>query len=128
MHELSFAKIILLQEGIAEVVVDSGVEMTLEMVGEFHDSLLSQFKHPFSLLINKLHSYTYTFEAQLHIYSLPYVTAISVMVYNDITRATTENIIALPRETPWNIMIFHDYNLALNWLQQQQASLHSGKG
>lgn len=64
LHELSFAKIIILREDIAEVIVNEGVEMTVEMVDEYHNFLLSHLRAPFSLLVNKLNAYTYDFDAQ----------------------------------------------------------------
>ena len=63
-YKLSFGEIIILKPNLAEVIVDNDVEMDLEMVGEYHEFLLSKLGHPFNLLINKVHQYTYTFEAQ----------------------------------------------------------------
>ena len=59
--DLPFATIIKLREDIAEVIINEGVEMNLDMVNQYHEYLLLHFKAPFSLLINKVNSYTYNF-------------------------------------------------------------------
>ena len=63
LYELPFAKIIILDDNIAEVMIDHGVEMDVEMVEQYHDFLLSHLRPPFSLLINKIKSYAYDFHA-----------------------------------------------------------------
>ena len=58
-YELSFGKIIILRNDLAEVIVNEGVEVDFGMVEEFHHFLLSNFTHSFSLLINKVNSYSF---------------------------------------------------------------------
>ena len=41
VHELSFSKIILLSESIAEVIINEGVELDEKMVEQYHEFLLS---------------------------------------------------------------------------------------
>jgi len=62
LYELSFAKIIILRDDIAEVIVNDGIEMNMLMFEEYHNFLLSNLKAPFSLLINKVNSYSYNAE------------------------------------------------------------------
>ena len=64
LHELPFARIIILHEDIAEVIIDEGVQMDSAMVDRYHGFLLSHMCAPFSLLINKVNSCTCDFEAQ----------------------------------------------------------------
>ena len=54
LHELPFAKIIILQDDLAEVLIDEGVVMNAQMVAQYHEFLLSHLQAPFALLINKL--------------------------------------------------------------------------
>ena len=44
--------------------------MTLNMVEEYHAFLLKHLVSPFSLLINKINSYTYSFDAQVNLATL----------------------------------------------------------
>ena len=64
LYMLPFAKIIILGNNIAEVMVHEGVELNETMVNQFHDFLLTQLSSPFSLLISKVNSYTYDFDGQ----------------------------------------------------------------
>ncbi len=121
-HRLPFASINILRPDIAEVIVDEGVEMTLQMVNEYHDFLLSHLVSPFSLLINKINSYTYDFEAQKNLATLNEIHAMAVVVYNEITRMSTDNLASFPRDTSWNMKTFYDRHDALSWLELQQES------
>ncbi|MFD2725516.1 hypothetical protein [Hyunsoonleella rubra] len=60
-YKLSFGTIIVLKDNLAEVIINEGVVMNEVMVDIYHDFLLSYLKAPFSLLINKKNSYSYTF-------------------------------------------------------------------
>jgi len=119
-HKLSFGEITLLQEDIAEVIVNDRVEFNLEMVAEYHEFLINKMKCLFSLLINKLNSYTYTFEAQQHLATLTDINAMAVVSYSNITELTTKSLIQVPREINWKIKIFNERVVALQWLQDQQ--------
>ncbi len=119
-HKLSFGEITLLQADIAEVVVNEGVELNLELVGEYHDFLIEEMRHPFSLLINILNYYSYNFEAQQLIGSLSQINAIAVVAYNKITENVMKTIITVPKEIPWNIKIFKEREAALKWLVDMQ--------
>ena len=119
-HKLSFGEITLLQEDIAEVIVNDRVEFNLEMVAEYHEFLINKMKCPFSLLINKLNSYTYTLEAQQHLATLTDINAMAVVSYSNITELTTKSLIQVPREINWKIKIFNEREVALQWLQDQQ--------
>ncbi len=119
-YKLSFGEITLLQEDIAEVIVNDRVEFNLEMVAEYHEFLINKMKCPFSLLINKLNSYTYTFEAQQHLATLTDINAMAVVSYSNITELTTKSLIQVPREIDWKIKIFNEREVALQWLQDQQ--------
>lgn len=120
-YKLSFGEIIILKPNLAEVIVDNNVEMDLEMVGEYHEFLLSKLEHPFNLLINKVHQYTYTFEAQQHLATLVQIGSMVVVAYSSVTKKCTESLVDVPRPMPWNIKIFSDRSLALDWLANTQS-------
>jgi hypothetical protein len=44
LHVVKFAKIIILRDDIAEVVIDENIVMNLAMVNEYHDFLMSKIK------------------------------------------------------------------------------------
>lgn len=120
---MSFAKIILLRDDVAEVMINDGVEMNVEMVKQYHDFLLSYLQPPFSLLINKINSYTYDFQAQLQLATIQEINAMAVVSYNRATKITTETLASYPRSEAWNIKIFSDRNEAFDWLLDEQKKL-----
>ncbi len=120
-YELSFGKVILIQDDIAEVIVDEGVEFDIVMVGEYHEFLIDHLKHPFSLLINKLHSYSYTFEAQQYLGDLTEINAMAVVSYTKASEITTKSLASMPKESTWDLKIFKKREIALKWLEVKQA-------
>ena len=117
IHTLSFGQITILNPNLAEVIIDNYVEMDLAMVDEYHEFLLTHLEHPFNLLINKIHQYTYTFEAQLNLGTLPEINLMAVVAYNSVTENSTHSLISIPRAMPWNIQIFKERKTALDWLE-----------
>lgn len=124
LHELPFAKIIILREDIAEVMIDDCVKMDVRMVEQYHNFLLSHLQAPFSLLINKVNSYTYDFPAQEKLATLQEINAMAVVAYNRITKLTTETLASFPRDIKWNLKIFSNRDEALLWLFSQQDKLN----
>ena len=117
VHKLSFGEITLLKPDLAEVIIGSGVEMDLQMVNEYHEFLLTHLENPFNLLINKIHRYSYTFEAQQHLATLPEINLMAVVAYNSMTEKSTKSPISIPRAMPWNIQIFKERKTAFDWLE-----------
>ncbi len=120
IYELPYAKIIILQDNIAEVIINDEVKMDLEMVEHYHEFLLSHLRPPFSLLINKINSYTYDFDAQLKLATLKEINAMAVVAYDRITRITTETLASYPRSEKWHLKVFSNRDEAMNWLLLQQ--------
>lgn len=124
LYELPFAKIIILSDSIAEVIINEDIEMTLPMVKTYHEFLLSRLVSPFSLLINKVNTYTYDFDAQLNIANLDEINAMAVVAYSRVTKISTEYLkSSVPREVDWNLKIFSDRSEALRWLELEQLNL-----
>lgn len=121
-HKLSFCRINKLGDRIAEVIVDEGVEVDMEMVAEYHRWIEENLEDPCGLLINKLHKYTYTFEAQTRIAELPMIRAMGVVAYSSVSEVTTKSLIRIPRESKWNIRIFPERGKALAWLEEELAA------
>ena len=120
LHELPFAKIIILRDDIAEVMINDGVKMDIAMIEQYHDFLLSHLRMPFSILVNKINSYTYDFDAQEKLATLKEINAMAVVAYNPVTEITTEILASYPRNVKWNLRIFSNRDDALAWLLSQQ--------
>ncbi|RKZ63340.1 MAG: hypothetical protein DRQ44_10170 [Gammaproteobacteria bacterium] len=120
LYTLPYAKIIILHDNIAEVIINDEVKMDLKMVEHYHEFLLSHLASPFSLLINKINSYTYDFDAQLKLATLKEINAMAVVAYNQITKITTESLASYPRSKEWNLKVFSNRDDALSWLLSEQ--------
>jgi len=125
LHELSFAKIIIHQNNIAEVIVNNEIEITKKIVDEYHRFLISYLQDPFSLLINKKNSYSYSFEGHQQLRTIKGITAIAVVVYNQVTAESTKLLASYPRNIPLDLEMFSNRDQAFNWLQLQQKQLKS---
>jgi len=124
LYELPFAKIIILSDSIAEVIINENVEMTLAMVEQYHEFLLSHLVSPFSLLINKINAYTYDFDAQVNLATLKEINAMAVVAYTRSTKISTQYLnSSVPRKRDWNLNICSNRDEALNWLRVEQENL-----
>jgi len=120
IYELPFAKIIILRDDIAEVIINEGIEINMDMVEQYHDFLLSHLHAPFSLLINKVNAYSYDFSAQGKLATLKEINAIAVIAYRRSTEIATEELASHPRDVEWNLKIFPNRDDALDWLLSEQ--------
>ncbi|MGB5604488.1 MAG: hypothetical protein WBO14_18850 [Gammaproteobacteria bacterium] len=125
-YELPFAKIIMLRDDIAEVMIDEGIEMDNEMVEQYHGFLLAHLRAPFSLLINKINSYSYDFHAQQKLATLREINAMAVVAYNGMTKITTETLASYPRDVKWHLKVFSNRDEALAWLLTEQCGIGCG--
>jgi len=119
-HHLPFAEIIIIRADIAEVIINEGIELDIFMVKQYHEFLLAHLKIPFSLLINKINAYTYTFDAQLELATLTEINTMAVVTYNNSASTITQYLASLPRKVNWHMSQFTNRNEALSWLEQQQ--------
>lgn len=126
-HRLSFAALNFLSEDILEVVIDSGVEFTLEMMAEYDQFLAEHFDHDFGVLVNRVHQYSYSYEVQLSIASHENLKAIGVVNYSQQSKESTDKIKKLRAIDGWNLAEFSGLEMgwkqALTWLQQELENL-----
>lgn len=122
-NKLPFGTIIILRDDIAEVIIDEGIEMNLNMVNQYHEFLLENLTAPFSLLIHKIFSYTYDFQAQMNIAVLPEINAMAVVSYSNSTANSTNLLAQFPREKEWNLKLFDNKIEAMMWLEQEQEKV-----
>lgn len=121
IFDLSFGKINVINNNIAEVLVDEGIIFTLEMCEEYDAFLLEQFPEKFAILNNKIHSFSYTYEANLHIASLENLIAVAVVTYDKNSYLQSQNYKNLRLQDHWLLKEFTGYQLgrekALKWLE-----------
>ncbi len=113
---LSFGEIIILHKNLAEVIVNEGVVIDEVMVDEYHDALLNSLEAPFSLLVNKKYSYSYTFGAQKIIAHLKEIKAMAVVSNTSGGVMSTETLISVNNNYKCKIKIFAKKEDAKSWL------------
>lgn len=119
LHELPFGKIIIIRKDVAEVIINEDIEMNDEIVKQFHKFILKNLSSPFSLLINKINNYTYSFEAQKKLGSLSELKAIAIIAYNKISKISSKSVASFPREIKWNMKLFSNRNDAMDWIMAE---------
>ncbi|MEC3905440.1 hypothetical protein VOI54_00265 [Tamlana sp. 2201CG12-4] len=115
-YRLSFGTIELLNNNLAEIIVDEGIILDEVMVDEYHDFLLNNLEAPFSLLVNKKNPYSYTFEAQKIIAHLDEIQSMAVLVNSIGGVMSTETLMNINGNIHQNIKIFNEREEAINWL------------
>lgn len=117
LHEFSFGKIFVLRSNLAEVIVDEGADIDLEMVNEIHHCFLSIFTNSFSLLINKSNSYSTQLDALIQFGTLPAIDKIAVFAPNKMAKLSADFSADIPSSAALNIQVFTNRDEALTWLQ-----------
>ncbi|WDE08847.1 STAS/SEC14 domain-containing protein [Thalassomonas viridans] len=116
VRKFSFGKIKLLQSGLAEVIVDEGVDINTEMVDEIHQVFLSIFPGAFSLLINKSNSYSTQLDALIKFGTLKAINKIAVFAPNQMAKLSADFAANIPSSAVLDIQVFTDRDDALAWL------------
>lgn len=126
-HNLSFAKINILNESVAEVIVGQNVEISLEMSEEYNDFLAEKFPNDFAILVNKINKYDFSFEAKLSMASHENLKAIAVVTYDKEGKQEVEELAAMRQIDGWNLKVFDGLNLGwqdgLTWLENELSAL-----
>ena len=126
-HNLSFAKINILNENVAEVIVGQNVEISLEMSEEYNDFLAEKFPNDFAILVNKINKYDFSFEAKLSMASHENLKAIAVVAYDKEGKQEVEKLAAMRQIDGWNLKVFDGLNLGwqdgLTWLENELSAL-----
>jgi len=124
-YRLSFAYINIIDNKIAEVIVDEGINVSLEMIEEHDDLLMKIFDGKFGILVNKINNYSYSIEAQLIMGSLENIAAIAAITYSVQGKASSKLIADIRIIDQLNVKTFSGLELgwqqAVSWLQNEIA-------
>jgi hypothetical protein len=121
-YVLSLGKVNVLSKNLAEVIVDEGIIIDEIMVDEYHDFLLNNLDTPFSLLVNKKNSYTYTFGAQKVLLNIPQVKSIAILTSSIGAVMATETLMSINTNMYKIGKIFQDRQEALAWVHDNHNS------
>ena len=119
-YKMTFGEIISLEPDLAEIVINDGVELSLQDAVTMNSILKKHFQFPIRMLINKKHSYTYSFDAQRTMGADPDYGPRAVLVYNNASAVSTKGLIKMNADQNWDISLFSDRSQALAWLAQKR--------
>ncbi len=123
MYQLSFGHISLINEHIAELVIDSGIIVSLEMCEELDAFLMDHFEGNFAIINNRIQDYGLTYEAILHMGSLEHFVAAAVVTYRDESELYFKEMISVRPQDKLNFKVFSGLELgrknAIDWLTEQ---------
>ena len=122
-RRLSFGYANVLSENIVEIMVDEGIEITLEMIEECDEFFATQLPGDIGVLINRINDYRYTYEAKLTVASYAGIKAMAVVNYNSWGEQITRDLLGKRAMDDWNLKSFSGLELgwqqAYDWLQNE---------
>jgi len=120
---LSFAYVNIIEDNIAELIIDNNVIITLEMIEEYDNYLAQHFEGKFGLLINRINHYSYTFESKLTIGSVEGLCAMAVVYYSRMSKESTLSILNARVNDDFNLKLFSGLELGkqsgIDWLKHE---------
>ena len=118
---LPFGKVNILESNIAEIIINEGVLIDRDMVASYRALIRKHLQIPYSLLINKEHGYSYTFEAQITMGELDQdVDHRAVVVNSQSGEMATEIVLNVNKKNNWNLQMFKERKDAVEWLINEQ--------
>lgn len=112
-----------LEEGLLEVIIHSGIELNSEKLLHGYQQLAELSGGPYTLLVDRTQSdYSVSYDAMIEGGNHPSVLAQVLLVppYNQHKKMIAETILAFPRKSSTPIEIFSDRNKAIDWLREQR--------
>lgn len=124
-HELYFGEITIIQHDIVELVVNEGQEVSKKELNVLNDFLLKNMPAKFSLLVNKINQYSYTLDAQQHLFDLEAFQAIAIIVHSKISKISNVSVMAIPKKKVTEAQVFDNREDGLAWLKKLQKASHN---
>ena len=119
----------IVDEEIAELIVNDGVKVTIETFEELESFFNKQFNATFGLLVNRINNYDMSFAAKSLLGSNENISAIAVVTYNKRSSNKTKEFMAFRKADKLIMKEFsgflHGRSQALDWLKVQCTKSHS---
>lgn len=118
---LSFATLTQLHPRIVCMTVDEGVELDVPQCREFEDWRLAALRQPYGLLLDKRHSFSWSYEAQQWLVRAPTMAVMAVLGYTRMSELSFDILSAIPGRGDRPMALFHSRATAMAWLSEQLA-------
>tara|TARA_R110001592_G_scaffold153164_2_gene381319 strand:+ start:87 stop:494 length:408 start_codon:yes stop_codon:yes gene_type:complete len=127
----SFGQINFLDANIAEVIINENIEITLEIVDEYDALMAQHFSGNYAVLVNRINSYRFAYEALLCIGSEQNLKALAIINYNKASEQQTRDLKSVRHMDNLNIKEFSGLELgrenAIHWLNEQLTYLNKSE-
>ncbi len=117
MKKLSFAEVEIFEKGIIKITPHEGVEISAEDIHETQRLIRSV--PDARLLIDRLNSYSYSFEAIQAIRNYEGVRAAAIITYGYSSQVTAQFVRGDGGDSPYPMEIFTNKDDAIRWLLLQ---------
>ena len=118
-----FGHIKIITPNIAEIVINHGIEVSLEIVEEYEALMSEHFSDNYATLINRINNYSYAYEALLCVGSAKNLKAVAVINYGLDNEKQSKNVNIVQHIDKLNIKLFSGLELgrahAIDWLNAQ---------
>lgn len=119
----SFGQIKIISPNIAELIINQGVEISLELVEKYDAIMSEKFNEGYAVLVNRINNYSYAYEALLCIGSAKNLKAAAIINYSAANEQQTKDLKSIRHMDNLNIKEFSGLELgrdnAINWLKEQ---------
>ncbi len=119
----SFGQVNFLSNNVVELIINKGIEVSLELVDEYDALMAENFTCDYAILVNRLNSYSFSYEALLCIGSAQHLKAVAIINYGVENEEQTKNLQAIRHMDDLNIKEFSGLELgresAIKWLEKQ---------
>lgn len=126
-HQLDFGRINIINNNIAEIVINKDVDLSIEMMEQCEKIYSECFTGNFGLLVNKINGYRYMYETMLTVGSNTKMKAIAIVNYNNEGLTQSNRIIKLREMDELNIKNFSGLELgwqqAFDWLNKELSGI-----
>ncbi|MFK7845281.1 MAG: hypothetical protein AB8G77_08270 [Rhodothermales bacterium] len=117
--QLQFGVIKMLNANLAEVFINKGIAVDLDMMIECEDVLDKLMPGPYGLLLNEKETHTFTPEAESYFSEMKDMHAMAVVVYTKFTDIANKYLKSFHEDVNWNLKVFYDREKALEWLESE---------
>lgn len=117
-YTLSFGYILRVSENIAELIIDEGTTVTVDMYEEYLEFIHENFAQPYAVLVNSINQFSFSPEVNSKIGAHQALAAIATVTYSEPQQKMIDNY-ALADEK-FNLRKFCGFNMgrnnAIQWL------------
>lgn len=124
IKELSFAKTIMVDDFIIEIIPEKGIELNDQHIAECH-AMIDQLQHPIGLLFNRAYGFSYTFNALQKLLSNGHIVCFALVAQSYYSFLISQNDLTMMQHFNKPAEVFQDRLVATIWLNLFGKKFHN---